>query len=336
MAGEVVTSPGTLPTVAHEHIVVYSTKASEYLAEKICAQLHAAKGDIIRKAFGDGERYYRINIEDKGELMGKNIVFVASTHTDEELLEVIRVGSALANGCGVRRIVFCIPFLGYSTMERAVKPGEVVTAKVNIRLLSTIPSSALGNSFLFLDLHVSGLLHYFEGSSLRSELYAEKVLIEGIERFIREDGLKEGDFMFASADLGRPLWVQSFANNFHTGLAFIQKARNFESTYVLNVIGSVKDKHVIIYDDMTRSGATLVHAAEAYIANGAKSVYCALSHLAFNNEDVIDLLSNSVIKRIVSTNSHPMSQHPKVLSNPKFIIQDVSRNFSSAVKSIIF
>ena len=60
-------------------------------------------------------------------------------------------------------------------MERQVKPGEVITAKVNLRLLSAIPETKLGNTFMLLDLHVQGLLQYFEGSSVRMELYAEKV-----------------------------------------------------------------------------------------------------------------------------------------------------------------
>jgi len=93
--------------------------------------------------------------------------------------------------------------MGYSTMERAVHAGEIVSAKTNICMMSSIPSSGLGNVFLFLDLHVEGLLHYFEGPCNRVELYAEQILLDGI----RQLGLPS--FMFASADLGRPKWVSS-------------------------------------------------------------------------------------------------------------------------------
>jgi len=97
--------------------------------------------------------------------------------------------------------------MGYSTMERAVLPGEVVSAKTNICMMSSIPSTGLGNVFLFLDLHVQGLLHYFEGPCVRVELYAEEVLVNGVKSL----GLEK--FMFASADLGRPKWVRKLYLN---------------------------------------------------------------------------------------------------------------------------
>jgi ribose-phosphate pyrophosphokinase len=98
-------------------------------------------------------------------------------------------------------------------MERAVIPGEVVTCKTNVRLLSKIPSFGFGNGFLLLDLHVSGMflvrffilcfvgiLHYFEGSLLRSEISAMNDFIKILEK----GGVTSDRFMFASADLGRP------------------------------------------------------------------------------------------------------------------------------------
>lgn len=156
------------------------------------------------------------------------MVYVSSTHNDEDLLELIRVGSALA-GYGSRKRIFCIPFFGYSTMERAVKLGEVVTAKVNCRLLSAIPNTASGNTFLFLDLHVAGLLHYFETDCVRALLTAVDLLEEAlfewlatattVEKGGESDGAEDGggnvsdaklshNLLFASADLGRPKVIE--------------------------------------------------------------------------------------------------------------------------------
>ena len=114
----------------------------------------------------------------------------------------------------------------------------------------------------------------------------------------------------ASADLGRAKWVETFASFFGTDIAFIQKKRDGSKTSAQRVIGEVTDKHVIIYDDMTRSGGTLIKAAELYLKSGAKSVSVALSHLALNNKAVAQTLIDSQIKFIVSTNSHPASQWP--------------------------
>lgn len=159
-----------------DNVVIFSTKASLYFAELIAKGLGLpAVSHIERDVFGDGEQYYRLGINEREELFGKEVIFVGSTHTDADFLELYRVGCALVGYGAVRRI-FVIPFFGYSTMERAVLPGEVVVAKTNARILSNIPNSGLGNVFLMLDLHVSGLVHYFEGDCLRFELYAEPVL----------------------------------------------------------------------------------------------------------------------------------------------------------------
>jgi len=289
---------------------------------------------VIHKVFGDGERYYRIDITDRQELVGLDAVIVSSATSDQEILEIFRVGCELAS-LGTRRRIFVIPFLGYSTMERAVKPGEIVTAKANARLLSAIPNCGLGNTFIFCDLHVNGIMQYFEGACQCMELYAQSFLVDKIQKHII-DKLPGGekDVVFGSADLGRPLWVDSFASTFHAPIAFIRKQRNFEDTRVVGTpIGDVAGKTVIIYDDMTRSGKTLINAAESYLSAGAKQVMAVLSHFALNNDSIIDVLEKSCISLIISTNSHPMSQHPRVQASSKFIIADISDIFCRKISA---
>jgi len=186
-----------------QECVVFSSESSSYLADQIYELLYSSgtavkRGSVFRNQFPDGEKYYRIDMAERYELVGKDVIYVSSTHSDDDFLELIRLGCAFSS-YGSRRRIFIIPFLGYSTMERQVKPGEVITAKVNCRLLSAIPEAKLGNTFMLLDLHVQGLLQYFEGPSVRMELYAEKVLIDTLRDHI--DTTRP--FMFASADLGR-------------------------------------------------------------------------------------------------------------------------------------
>jgi ribose-phosphate pyrophosphokinase len=214
-------------------------------------------------------------------------------------------------------------------MERAVLPGEAVTAKINARRLSGIPNSDRGNIFLMLDLHVSGILHYFEGDCLRYELYGEEILSNAINE------LKLKNFIFGTADLGRTKWVETFATKFKTDIVFIRKSREMEKTKVTNVIGEVAGKDIIIYDDMTRSGGTLIKAAEAYLKNGARNIYAVLSHAAFNNKDIIKKLEASPIRKIITTNSHPMSQNILVKKSKKFIIKDISPEFVKVIKKIL-
>jgi ribose-phosphate pyrophosphokinase len=316
------------------NVVIFSTEASLYFAGLIAQRLGLEVGNVERKDFGGVEQYYRIGVDNRDDLVGKTAIFVGSTHTDEQVDELYRVGCALA-GYGTTRRIFVIPFLGYSTMERAKYPGEVVMAKVIARQLSGIPNSGMGNVFLMMDLHVSGLVHYFEGDCLRYELYAEKQLTMAVSE------LKLDNFMFASADLGRPAWVATFAKLFQTSFALIDKGREFEKTEVLAVIGDVRDKNVIIYDDMTRSAGTIIKGAEAYLEHGATGVYAVLSHCALNQENIIGDLLSSPIKKLITTNTHPMSQRLEEISGPKndpasrFMVCDVSSEFVRMIKKLL-
>ncbi len=312
--------------------LIFSTQASEYFAKLISNHLHIPVCEIERKIFGGGEKYYRIGIKERADLVGRDVVFVASTHTDEDLLELYRVGCALA-GYGVRRAVYVIPFLGYSTMERAVKPGEVVTAKTIARSLSGIPSGDQRNVFLMMDLHISGLAHYFEGNCLRFELYAEKILVETMNKLGWCND--PGKIIFASADLGRPMWVRSFAEKFGTGIAMVNKKRNGGRTEITEVIGDVKDKDVIIYDDMVRSGGSLVNAANAYLNRGASKVNAVVSHFALNDDRAFARLLKSFPGHIITTNSHPMSQNIGSISpNREIIVADVSVVFAETIMKV--
>ncbi len=310
------------------NLLIYSTEASAYFSELIANGLKIKLSEIIREKFGDGELYHRINISGRGELFSKSAIMVASTHSDYDFNELEKIGTALAN-LGTERRIFVIPFFGYSTMERAVLPGEAVSAKINARRLSGIPNSGQGNIFLMLDLHVSGILHYFEGDCLCHELYGDNILSEAIKE------LKLDNFVFGTADLGRAKWVETFADKFKADIVFVRKSRHFKETEVLDVIGDVAGKNIIICDDMTRSGGTLIKAAKAYLKHGANKIYAILSHLALNNADVIENLENSPIGKIITTNSHPMSQHQLVKNSQKIIIKDISPEFIAIIKKII-
>lgn len=307
---------------------IISTEQSAYFAKLIAKKLGISELKVAHRKFKDGESYYRVDIEHRDELMGKDVIVVGSTHTDTDFLELIRVGSAVATS-GTRRRIFVVPFYGYSTMERAVLPGEIVTAKENARMLSVIPNHGLGNTFLLLDLHAPEIIHYFEGNDLRFELESMDLLVKEIKK------LKLKDPIFASADLGRPLWIESLAKTFNTDIAFISKTRSFEETKVQAVIGDVKGKCVILYDDMVRSGGSLIKAAQAYTDQGAKEIYAVISHLALTEPKIVKDLENSIIKKVITTNSHPMSQIPEVNKSKKIDLVDVSSLFSKAIATII-
>lgn len=320
-------------------VLLLWTEQSKYFADSVYSQLtkvgfSVSRLPIIRSSFDDGEQYYRLDVQTNFDLLGKIAIYVCPLTGDKDILEVVRVGTTLVQ-YGVKRRIFLIPFLAYSTMERAVKPGEVVTAKCTIQMLSSIGSMGNGNIFLLFDLHTAGLLHYFEGPCIRLELYGQQLLQAALPKL----GFDPKDYIFASADLGRTAWVNAFARDNGTTVAFIRKMRTHvdgrSTTQVCEVIGHVQGKHVIIYDDMTRTGGTLIHAAEKYLSEGALSVDVMVSHLALINDTVIQKMIDSPIRTIIAGNTHPKTQCEMIQSNSKFMILDVSSSFVQCIAEII-
>ncbi|MEK7566742.1 MAG: phosphoribosyltransferase family protein, partial [Patescibacteria group bacterium] len=124
--------------------------------------------------------------------------------------------------------------------------------------------------------------------------------------------------------------------HFGTSMALVRKVRHGETTRVAEVIGDVKGKRVIIYDDMLRSGGSLINAAKAYANHGAFDIYVVISHCALDDQDVVKKICvTPCISRILTTNSHPMSQCEAVKNSGRFIVADVSGVFAEAIKKII-
>src|SRR5262249_38194283 len=154
---------------------------------------------------------------------------------------------------GARRLTLVVPYFGYSTMERAVTAGEVVTAKTRALLLSSIPPAPSGNSALLLDLHSEGLPFYFEGGLVPIHIYATPVVLDAARRLGGED------FVLACVDAGRAKWVQSLANDLGVPASFVFKRRlDAATTEVTAVSAHVRGKPVVIYDDMIRTGGSLL------------------------------------------------------------------------------
>ena len=286
---------------------------SENLAKNVSKIMNIPYIVIESKKFQNGENYYRIPIIDYDTLVGTNIIIIASITNDDDLLSIQRIGTYLSSRCASIR--FVIPYLGYSTMEREVKPGEVITAYTNTLILDSIPSAMrVKNIFLLFDLHCTTIKNFFR-NSIAFEVYYNELLIEEVEKLLKEYRLEiyendsVGNIIFGSADLGRPLWVESFAKHFGTEIAFINKHRVFESIKTddtpISTI-NVKGSHIIIYDDMLRSGTTILQAVDTYINNGAKGVDIVISHCGVINEEILrKFINHPYIHHIITTNSHP-------------------------------
>jgi len=256
---------------------------------------HFQRGEVEQTLFPDGERYQRV----VNNVAGEDVVLLGGTVSDAATLEIYDLACALAK-FGARRLTLVVPYFGYSTMERGVKPGEVVTAKTRARLLSAIPAAADGNRVVLVDLHHSGLTHYFEGGIRPVHLYAKEL----VKKLARGFGGK--NFVLASTDAGRAKWVESLAGELGVNAAFIYKRRlSGDQTEITGVSASVAGRRVVIYDDMIRTGGSLLQAARAYRAAGARQVFAIATHGVFPGTAIQKILSANLLDGIACTDTHP-------------------------------
>lgn len=290
--------------------------------------------------FPDGERYHRLlqSVEDR------KVILLGGTIDDRETMELYDIGNTLVDNYAAK-LNIVIPYFGCSTQERAVNPLEAVKAKYRARLISSIPRADNGNRVYLMDLHSEGIPYYFENGIVARHIYAKSLVIEAAKRLaaVCAEKLRNApadtaddspfniritscmspdvdkilaevafdDFCLASTDTGRAKWVESLTRDMvKLGLpvhpAFIIKRRlSGEETTVMDISADVEGKIVIIYDDMIRTGGSLIKAAQAYLARGAAMVVAISTHAVLPNDSIKRLQDSGQFAQIVVTDSHP-------------------------------
>ena len=265
------------------------------LAARIAGARGWEVGEVERRRFSDGEAYQRI----VADVRGREVVLVAGTPDEADTLQAFDLACAVSR-YGAARLTWVLPYFGCQTMERAVRPGEVVTAKTRARLLSSVPATPGGNRLLLLDLHAPGIPFYFHDRVHAFHLYAKPLVLEAARAFGGED------FVLAAPDAGRAKWVQSLANDLDVPAALVTKRRHGDGQVeVTGLDARVQGKTVVIYDDMIRTGGTLLEAARAYLGAGAARCYAVTTHLVLPGDAEERLLGAGVLEGIAGTDSHP-------------------------------
>ncbi len=275
--------------------LVFSTAAYDYLGQAIATGGGWELGQVERQQFPDGEHYQRV-ITDPAD---RDVIVIGGTVDDSATLELYDLACGLVTA-GAYRVRMVIPYFGYSTMERSTRPGEVVTAKTRARLLSSIPTASRGTQVFLLDLHVASIAYYFEGGLRPIHVYGKHLVTAAARR------LGGDDFVLACTDAGRAKWVESLANDLGVGVAFVYKRRiDGEETEVTGVSAQVAGKRVVIYDDMIRTGGSLIKAAQAYRDAGAIAIDAIATHGLFPGDSLARIEKSGLFGRIVTTDSHP-------------------------------
>lgn len=275
--------------------VILSTASYTSYADAL-AGAPGLRGAVQRATFPDGEHALRID----ADVDDQDVIVVGGTETDAATLELYDLASG-AVAWGARRLRLVVPYYGYSTMERAVRPGDVVTAKTRARLLSAIPPAGLGNRLLLMDLHAGGTEHYFADALQTRHVYAKPVILEAIRAL--------GAEVVASPDAGRAKWVESLAGDLGLPAAVALKRRRDASTVEhAGIEGDVRGRRVVLFDDMIRTGGSLVAAGNAYRDAGAASIAVVATHGVLPGNALERLRDSGLFERVRTTDTHPRAR----------------------------
>ncbi len=276
-------------------MLIFATKKYQYLKKELMDLHHFEDGELHQKTFPDGEHYTQIITA----VENKKVLLIGGTIDDVSTMELYDLAIGIVQQ-GASQLSILIPYFGYATMERTVKNGEIVMAKNRAILLSSIPKCAYGNHIYLMDLHAEGLPYYFEKDVKASHIYCKSIFLQKAKE------LFGNDLVFAATDAGRAKWIESLAMELNVPSAFVYKQRKEENdVQITGVNANVKDKNIVLYDDMIRTGNSLLKAAEAYKNAGAKNIVAMCTHGLFCDNALEKLAQSNLFLKIISSNSHP-------------------------------
>jgi ribose-phosphate pyrophosphokinase len=245
---------------------IISGNSNPVLAQRIAASLGVKLCDVVLDRFGDGEIHAKVN----ENIRGVDVFIVQSTQAPAENLMELLVLIDTCFRASAERITCVIPYYGYARQDRKDQPRVPITAKLVAKIIAT----AGANRVLTLDLHSTQIQGFFDIQS--DHLFASPVLLKAI----RERDI--ADLAIVCPDVGSVKLGRAFAKRLDADLAIVDKRRSEKDrTEVVNVIGDVEGRNVVILDDMISSGSTVVEAAKEAHRRGARSIIVCATHAVF-------------------------------------------------------
>lgn len=269
--------------------LVFSGTCTRYLAEKICASLDCPLGNLVVTKFSDGE--FAVSYEES--IRGKDVFLVQSTFPNSDNLMELLLMIDAAKRASARNIIAVIPYFGWARQDRKDKPRVSIGAKLVADMLST----AGVDRVITMDLHADQIQGFFDVPV--DHLYASGVILPYLQ------SLKLKNLVIASPDVGGSKRANTYAKYLGCPLVLCNKTRARANVVdSIQIIGDVKDKNVVIIDDMVDTAGTITKAANIMIEAGALSVRACASHCVMSGP-ASERVENSCLKEIVFTDSIP-------------------------------
>lgn len=297
-------------------VKVFTGNANRDLVKKICSELNIQLGNCDVTHFSDGE----INVNIGETVRGCDVYIIQPTNSpvNDNLMELLILIDAVKRA-SAGRINAVIPYYGYARQDRKTKAREPITAKLVANLITT----AGADRVVSMDLHAGQIQGYFDIPV--DHLSSISLLANYFKKIIDEDTV------IVSPDLGGVTRARTFANILDLPIAIIEKRRpKANVSEVMNVIGEIEGKNVILVDDIIDTAGTIVKAASVLKSFGAKKVYGCATHGVLSGP-ALDRIHNSELEKFVITDTIPLSDEAKI---DKIEVVSVAPLFAEAIKRI--
>jgi ribose-phosphate pyrophosphokinase len=303
-----------------ERMRIFSGNSNKKLAEDICTKLGISVGKANVATFSDGETRVEIN----ENVRGMDVFIIQSTcpPVNDHVMELLILIDAMKRA-SADRVTAVIPYYGYARQDRKVAPRAPISAKLVADLITTAGASRV----LSVDLHAGQIQGFFNIPV--DNLFATPILLKYMMTNFANN------LVVVSPDTGGVERARAFAKRLDATLAIIDKRREGPNeSQVMNIIGNVKGKRVIILDDMIDTAGTMVQAAAALESEGATEVIACCTHAVLSGP-AIDRIDGSNLKEIIVTDSIPL--HERAMQcKKKITVLPVAGFLSEAVRRIYY
>ena len=306
-----------------ENIQVFCGNSNPEFAHTICKELGIEMGKAVVKHFADGEA--SVTLEET--VRGADVFLIQSTckPVNDHLMELLVMIDACRRA-SAGRITAVIPYFGYARQDRKAKSRDPISAK----LVANMLTAAGADRILTMDLHAAQIQGFFDIPL--DHLVGNVTFVDYFLKKFPEGEYNHDDFVVVSPDVGSVGRSRAFAAKVHMGLAIVDKRRpKANVSEVMNIIGDVKGKTCILYDDMVDTAGSLCNAANALVeVGGAKAVYACATHGVLSGP-AFDRITASAIEELVVHNTIPL---PENCPCAKIKQLDVAPIFARAISHI--
>jgi ribose-phosphate pyrophosphokinase len=293
--------------------LIFSGNSNPELTRKICNYLGLEQGRVDTKKFSDGEIWVKFH----ENIRGRDVFIVQPTQPPAENLMELLIMLDAAKRASAKRVTAVIPYFGYARQDRKDQPRVAITAK----LVANLMTVAGADRVITMDLHAAQIQGFFDIPF--DHLYASPIFT-----VLFKDEYKLENLTVVSPDIGGIKLARSYARRLNAGLVVIDKRRPTHNVVeVMNVIGDVEGKNVLLVDDMIDTGGTFVAAARMLKDKGAKEIYGAITHPILSGNSVENIESSPLTKVFV-TDSIPIQGN---IVSDKIVVRSASELLAEAI-----